>query len=90
MLISLSRALEFVVTGGFTTFLPKILANQFGVTGFESSIVTGWFITGIQLLHAAVKTYIITDDNTVNTNYGAWGKEISYRFVTRKAYLQGC
>ena len=55
MLISLSRALEFVVTGGFTTFLPKILANQFGVTGFESSIVTGWFIFGIQILHAAEK-----------------------------------
>ena len=53
MLISLSRALEFVVTGGFTTFLPKILANQFGVTGFESSIVTGWFISCIQILYAA-------------------------------------
>ena len=57
MLISLSRALEFVVTGGFTTIVPKIHANQFGVTGFESSIVTGWFMSGIQILHAAEKKH---------------------------------
>ena len=41
MLIALARSVEEVAISGFSTFYPKILANQFNISNFNASIVTG-------------------------------------------------